>query len=221
MAENPEKITLEDVARLIEDKSSGAKIEVANKIARQYKSKGFTPEQLRLAEQIFRLLLRDAEVYVRKILSENLKDINNVPKDVVLNLAKDVAEVSIPVLEFSEVLNDNDLVAIINGTMEAAKHVAVTHRKSLNALVSDALVDTKNPEVIEELLHNQNAAINSDSFNKIIKEFPGNLHLIEQVIDHKSITVEVTEKILEKVSAAIKDQLEVKYKGQLGKIDEV
>lgn len=219
MADNL-KLSLEDVAKLIEDKSSEAKIVVANKIANQYKSKGFTAEQLRLAEQIFRLLLRDAEVHVRKILSENLKDIGSIPKDVILELAKDVSEVSIPVLEFSEVLNDEDLVSIINGTLETAKHIAITKRNSLSESISEALVDTKNEEVVKNLLNNQSAAINSDSFDKIIKEFPDNVKLIEQVVDHRSITVEVTEKILEKVSSAIKEKIEIKYLAQKNKIDE-
>ena len=132
---NQERLSIEDISRLAEDKSPNARIEVANKLAKQYRNKDFPPEQLKLAEQIFRLLLRDVEVHVRKAISDNLKDLKDVPRDVILQLTKDVKEVSIPVLEVSEVLTDTDLISIIQTTNEVASQIAISKRKNVSSKV--------------------------------------------------------------------------------------
>ncbi len=54
-----------------------------------------------MAEQIFRIMVKDAEVRVREALAINLKENPNVPHDVAVTLAKDVDQVALPVLRFS------------------------------------------------------------------------------------------------------------------------
>ena len=49
---------------------------------------------------------------VRDALSENLKENPNVPHEVALSLAQDVDQVSLPVLQYSEILSDQDLTEV-------------------------------------------------------------------------------------------------------------
>ncbi len=206
-----EKLSLEDIARLAEDKSPRTRIEVANKLAHQYSHDEIAPKQRELAEQIFRLLLKDAEVLVRRVMSDNLKNVRTVPHDIVLKLAQDVAHVSLPVLEFSEVLNDDDLVSIVNSTVEVACQLAVSRRKDVSEKVSSALVDTKKEEVVSSLLENQSAHISGKDIDAIVNEFSEKNNIVQLLVTHSSVTIELAEKIMNKVSSAIKKELTPKY----------
>ena len=59
-------------------------------------------------------LARDAAVRVRAILAEEIKLLDCVPKHLVLGLARDVnAIVAVPILQYSPLLSDSDLMEII------------------------------------------------------------------------------------------------------------
>ena len=59
-----------------------------------------------LAEDIFRIMVKDAEVRVRQALADNLKENLDLPRDVARALANDVDSVSLPIIQFSEVRNN-------------------------------------------------------------------------------------------------------------------
>ena len=61
----------------------------AAKVASEFNSQHMDDSARAVAEEIFRIMLRDAEVRVRRALSESLKDSELVPHDVALSLAKD------------------------------------------------------------------------------------------------------------------------------------
>ena len=146
----------EDVARLLANPDADARTEIAGKIALQHPA--LSAEQRKLAEDIFRLMVRDAEVRVRQALSRQLKENQFVPHDVAMSLAKDVEDVSLPMLEFSEVLSDADLIEIVR-SQEAIKAQAVARRAHVSTAVSDALVDTHNEDVVATLVANSGAKI--------------------------------------------------------------
>ena len=58
-------------------------------------------------------MIKDAEVRVREALAQNLKENPDLPHDVALSLAQDVDQVALPILQFSDVLTDDDLIEII------------------------------------------------------------------------------------------------------------
>src|SRR3546814_9519942 len=65
------------------------------------------------SDLIFRRLVADAEVLVRQALAANLKTTADLPHDLAVALARDVDSVSLPVLKYSEVLTDDDLIEIV------------------------------------------------------------------------------------------------------------
>ena len=107
-----------------------------------------------MAEDIFRIMGKDTEVRVREALSQNLKENPNVPHDIAVSLAKDVDSVSLPVLQFSEVLSDADLIEIVR-SQDPAKPVAIAQRSSVSEFVSSVLVDTENSDVVMSLVSNE------------------------------------------------------------------
>src|SRR4029078_6057351 len=104
-------LTFEEIQRFI-NSPVNTRIDIANNIAKHYQQHKYSSAQIKIAEQVFRTLLKDTEVQVRKAFSEAIKNIEDMPYDVVVKLARDIEEVSLPVLEFSDVLSDIDLIDI-------------------------------------------------------------------------------------------------------------
>lgn len=214
-----DKLSHEDIKALMDNPTAEVKIRVIEKLSGQYNSKDFSEAQIRLAEQIFRLLLKQAEIEVRKALAENLMYSKAVPHDVVLSLARDVEEVSTPVLEFSEVLTENDLVEIIKSTEKVACHLAVSRRNNVPEKVSDALIDTKNADVVDSLIQNDNARISKKGFEKVVENFSSSEKIVDSMITRGSIPNTIIEQMTVKVSKAIQQKLEKKYKNNFKEIN--
>lgn len=204
-------LTERDVERLLKEPSADSRLGVLEKIVQSYDRGEFNPREVAVAEQVFRLLVRDTELQVRQTLAESVKNNPYIPRDIVLSLAKDVEQVAIPVIEYSEVLSDADLVDIITTSRHMGKPTAVARRKKLSARVSNALVDTGSAQVVDALVRNAQADISTDAYGKIVKQFANEAEMMQRVARRPELPVTVVEKLITLVSSSLADQLEKKY----------
>jgi uncharacterized protein (DUF2336 family) len=122
-----------------------------------------------LMSDILRRLLHDAEMSVRRELSNKLAAMDNVPHDLIIALANDEIEVAHPILEKSELLHDTDLVEIIrHRTMQHQLSIAM--RRSVSEGVADALVENGDEDVIKALLENTNAHISKATMEYLVEQ---------------------------------------------------
>jgi uncharacterized protein (DUF2336 family) len=127
----------------------------------------------RNTHEALEVLARDQITKVRGILSDTLKDIVNAPADVIKTLAMDTEiEVSGPVLEFSPVLSDDDLVQIIEQGPAKGGMNAISKRASVTEVVSDAIVGTDDIDAIADLLSNDSAQIRESTLDDLIERAP-------------------------------------------------
>ena len=195
-----------DVARLLEDPSVETRAGMAKKVAASYEGDGLTDAERRLAEEIIRKMVHDAEARVRQALSESLKDNPDVPRDVVMKLASDTIDVATPVLQFSEVLTEEDLVEIVHTQSEDAQ-VAVARRESITAPLADALVDTNNENVVAELVANDGADISEETFQKVLDEFGDSERVNAPMTNRKRLPIAVAERLVALVSDQLREHL--------------
>ncbi|MEI6987049.1 MAG: DUF2336 domain-containing protein, partial [Rhodospirillaceae bacterium] len=120
-------LTKDDVVKLMTDPSPEHRAKLAGKVAHQFDNKALNAAERKLAEEIIRIMTKDAVVRVRQSLAENLKNSSDLPRDLALTMARDVEEVAMPILSMSVVLNDADLVEIIR-TGSPAKQTAIAGR---------------------------------------------------------------------------------------------
>jgi uncharacterized protein (DUF2336 family) len=207
MAKAP--LTQADVERLLADPSPDSRAEAAERVAESFDASiGATERQI--AEEIFRIMVKDAEQRVRQALSDSLKDNPAVPHDVALSLAQDVAEVSLPVIQFSDVLTDDDLLNIIADNDEA-KQVAVASRPSVSETVSSALVDTGNETVVTALVSNDGAEISRESFDKVVETLGDSEKVQEALVRRQKMPVAIAERLLTMVSENLRDELAARH----------
>lgn len=115
------------------------------------------------------VLARDQMTRVRRILSEILKDVAGAPPEVIKRLAIDSSiEVAGPVLEFSPLLTDEDLIEIIEAGTVKGGLSAISRRRHVTEGVSEAIVVTNDEEAIADLLGNKTAQIREQTLDDLI-----------------------------------------------------
>lgn len=204
----PQRQTLSkaDVERLLKDPSSQARVDTAAKIATDFTAGQLSDDERRIAEDIFGVMVRDAEVRVREALSENLHSCEHLSRDIAKSLAKDVESVSLPVIQFSTVLTDDDLIDIID-TDNAEKQKAVARREIVSEPVSSALVDTSNEDVVTTLVSNDGAKISEETLEKVVDEF-GDLESVnEPLVKRQKLPMAVAERLVGLVSEKLQEHL--------------
>lgn len=211
-------LSMEDVNHLLGN-SSENKIDVTNKIASYYKSGGFDSNQMQIAQDIFRLLVKDTETSIRQALSESLKDADNIPKEIILDLAQDIEEVSLPVVQFSNILTDADLIDIVNSSKSTAKQVAIAKRDNVSENLSNALINTSSEEVVGTLLDNNTANVSVDGYSRIVDQHGNNEQLLSSLVERDQLPVRVIEHLASAVSDAIYEKLSSKHTEIFDQID--
>lgn len=105
-------------------------------------------------------MVADAALRVRMNIAEAVKDLADGPRDIVLRLAHDPAVmVCEPVIRFSPLLTQEDLVTLIAAGPPPSTIMAVANRPKIDTSVSDAIVSTDDTAAIRALLANPTAQI--------------------------------------------------------------
>ena len=160
---------------LAKDDDADVRGDLASKIARIAPGLSANEQDKahRATYEALELLAKDQITKVRRILSEALRDVADAPPDVIKTLAMDTEiEVSGPVLEFSPVLTDEDLLEIIQSGPEKGGLNAISKRSAVSENVSDAIVGTNDVEAIADLLSNDSAQIREAALDDLIERAP-------------------------------------------------
>lgn len=205
------KLSKSDVERLLSDPSVDARVDAAAKIATHYDAAAdFGAQEKKLAEEIFSLMCKDAEERVRAALAANLKECPFLPHDIARTLADDVASVSTPILRFSSVLTDADLIEIVKSQGED-KQKAIASRPSVSTDVSDALIDTKNEAVVGTLVANDGAEISTVSMQRVLDDFADSDFVKSSMVGRSALPMEVSERLVNMVSDKLQQELAARH----------
>jgi len=158
---------------LADDDAEDVRAELAVKIARLMPglSQRESSHIFALTIETLECLARDASVRVRAILAEEIKSLNCIPKEVALMLAQDVETVvAAPILQYSPLLSDADLIEIIACGQVQEVLTAIASRKPVSEPVSDRLVQSLDVPTVATLLVNPDAKIRKETMDRIIEQ---------------------------------------------------
>jgi len=159
--------------RLADDDDEDVRVELAVKIARLMPGLAaqHSAHIVALTIETLEFLANDSATRVRTALSEEIKHLPNVPRDVVLALAHDAETiVAMPVLEYSPLLSDADLIEIIACGQVREVLTAVARRRPLNEKVSDTLVQSLDVPAVAALLVNPDEKIRKETLERVVAE---------------------------------------------------
>lgn len=208
VARNPS--TSAETNRLLAGSKDGdVRAELARKIGRLLPGLSEeTCEEIRtLTLDTLQCLADDQLPHVREILAEEIKALDCVPRRVVLRLAKDIECVAAPILEYSPLLSDSDLIDII--TTAEARHAlsAIARRRPLSARVSDAIALAMDIPSVAALLKNPDARIRQKTMDKIIDQAERIREWHRPLVMRSDLSQRAIRRIAGFVSASLIDQL--------------
>ncbi len=166
-----DRIDSEYLYGLARDKSVAGRMALAETISDLFLQRDctLTERERTLMFSILRQMIHDAEMSVRRLISAQLAERDDAPRDLVQRLANDEIEVAYPILTKSTVLHDTDLIEVIQQrTLEHQMAIAI--RQSVSETVSGALVQTGHKDVITTLLENYNAKISDATMEYLVDE---------------------------------------------------
>lgn len=127
----------------------------------------------RMTLEILGTLARDQAVAVRRVVADALKDQPNAPPGIVQQLARDLElSVSGPVLRYSPILSDEDLLQIIQAAPLDGHLVAIAERAGVSPGVSDAVARTESEAAVAALLGNASAQIREETLDRLLEMAP-------------------------------------------------
>ena len=158
---------------LADDTDDDVRVELARKIGRLMPDLAREEnEKLReLTIETLEKLASDQLPRVRAILAEEIKLLDCVPARVVKRLARDAElMVAAPILEYSPLLSDGDLMEIIATAKAKEALSAIARRRFLSPNVSDAIATSLDIPAIAALLANSDAKIREEALSQIIEQ---------------------------------------------------
>lgn len=115
-------------------------------------------------------LARDQLPMVRQVVAEVLKNESNIPPQIVQRLARDIEiMVAAPMLEFSPLLEDSDLLDIIEHAPVAGALSAISRRQGVSGTVADCVARSDDTDAIVELLNNPTAQMREDTLDMLVE----------------------------------------------------
>ena len=198
-------LTKQDVDLLMQNPAPEVRSQTARKVSLEYQ-KTISKKEKEIAEDIFRLVADDVEVKVRQDLAESLKECSSLPRDIIEKIINDVATVACPMIQYSTLLTEQDLIEIIK-TKDEEKQIAVASRSSVPYRVSETLIEEASEKPIVSLVSNNQADISDYAYQRLIERFREDEAVHRPLMMRSRVPAHILEKLINVVSDNLKRQL--------------
>jgi uncharacterized protein (DUF2336 family) len=206
MATTRSALTEEDIRTLVKGATPDERAAAAHKLCRTIDVASLSNDDRALAAEILRVMANDAAELVRRALAVTLKKSPLVPRDVALKLARDVESVALPVLSFSPVFTDEDLVEIVR-LGGPVRQVAIAKRPKLSPQVADSLAAEGTERAVVTACANEAAQFSEGGLSKVIDRFEASERVLAAIAYRQTLPLAVTEKLISLVSDQVREHL--------------
>jgi len=204
------RISQRDVELLAADPNPANRQAAMLRVGELYGSEPLTPAERQIALSIIQTILPEAELEIRRRLSETLKSTPHLDRALARRLAEDVLDVATPILVHSLALSDEDLVQVIQAcSIDHARAVAM--RPTLNVSVTDALINTDDEIVVLRVAANNNARISASGFHHVLDRFGDHARIAEAVGNRPALPLAIVERLATLVTGRTLERLIGRY----------
>jgi uncharacterized protein (DUF2336 family) len=196
----------QEVARLLTDRSPGARAELADRVATSLAEPDLKAAEIALAQDVLRILARDVAETVRASVSRGLRNSSRLPHDLARKLADDVDAVALPLLAESLVLTDDDLVELVRHG-SASHHETIAARPNIAETVSEALIAIAEEPAVVVLMRNHTARIGEQSMGHAIARFAGSDQVKNAMVSRPTLPISISERLVALVSKELQQRL--------------
>jgi uncharacterized protein (DUF2336 family) len=196
---------------LVRDPDEAVRADLARKVAALLPDLS-DDEQSQARERVIEMvtaLARDTAVRVRQVVADALKDVAEAPADVIRQLAADIEiVVAEPVLRWSPLLTDDDLLEIIGGNPVPGAVAAIAQRAGVSTAIADAIVGQDDDSAVAALLANPSAQIREETLDLIVERAPARPTWHPGLISRPVLPVRLVKRIASFVAASLLRKLE-------------
>jgi uncharacterized protein (DUF2336 family) len=182
--------TREVIIQLIDEASWTERAKLIERLGTRFSAGGLAASEWHAITDAFRVALFDSEPLVRRVLAESIKLATDLPRDILLSLARDTAAVAIPVLEHSPELSDLDLQPLVERGSPAHRF-AIAGRRRISAHLAAALSATSERPVLLRLLSNDGAALGEAMLHELLDRFADHPEIAEAIGRRRLLPVSV------------------------------
>lgn len=200
------RLTETDIRRLVRGANPDERSTAAHKLCRSMERVALSEDDRAAAQDIIRVLASDAAEQVRRALAVTLKSSRLVPPDVAARLARDVESVALPILNWSPVITDQDLIAVLRGGSKA-KQVAIARRPRVTSDVAAVIVSECCEAAVQAVCANDNAQLGVRALDTAIERFSQSDDVASAIANRRSLPPSVKEKLLALVSDDMRRRL--------------
>lgn len=201
-----------NIKALAHDPSPQVRAELSGRLAQGLQDSTIKLFEMDTVVDVLRILARDLEVQVRRSLALSLCHSMVAPHDVIMRLANDVADVAVPILQFSALLTDEDLTQLVDSSEEIMKLVAIAKRDTVSDAVATSLLKSGEERVIYTLFKNKGANISDDMLKHEWSHISANENLLETLVQRGDLSIGVAEKLYNVVSLEMKGYIASAYR---------
>ena len=203
-------LTEVDLRRLVRGGSVEDRVRAAHKLCSAVERIAISEADRLAAQKILRVLAEDAALRVRNALATALRASTLLPRDAALRLARDVEEVAVPVISFSPVFTDEDLIEVL-GLSSAEKQVALAGRPRLSERVTGVICDESGEAAVAAVCANDNAALAEPALARALERFPQSRPVTVAMARRKNLPLAISEKLLALVEGDLRRELIERY----------
>lgn len=188
-------VTRDVIVSLVEEASWTERAKSLDRLAQRFVDGMLDETEWHAVTDAFRIVLYDGEPLVRLVLAESVKAAPDLPRDILLALARDVATVAAPVLEHSPLLGEDDLLPI--ALRHSPTHrLAIAGRRQLSARLTAALCHGGERAVILRLLANDGATVTEETLHALLDRFPADAAITEAITRRRLLPVSVGSRLV-------------------------
>lgn len=195
---------------LAKDSSETGRQELLRVLTDLFIDSGDAPsaDQNALFGEVVASVLDDVATEARVEFSSRVANEKHLPKDVALKLAWDEVEVASPILQYSEVLDEDDLLEISKEQPQQCL-LAISRRKSLGGELTDVIVARGNKIVVETMAANEGAQFSPNGYSSLAQKARANPVLQSTLVDRKDMSAETAAALEPYLDAELRKRLSV------------
>lgn len=188
---------LSNLVELAQENSSEKRRDLMGQVADLFveDSDNHSDRELSLFGEVLIKLLDQSELPDRADIAGKVAPIEQTPRDLVLKLADDEAEVASPVLQHSPVLTTDDLLRLAK--IKGQDHLlAISKRDQLEGAVTDVLLERGEQPVRRSVASNSGAELSTWGARFLVKLAGEDEVIRDSMADRKDLTREVFDKLV-------------------------
>jgi uncharacterized protein (DUF2336 family) len=210
-AHNPRSASLlDDLEETLAHGTIARRVEALQRVTDLFVTRApeYSEELVAVFDDVYEYLTREIETSAKAILAQRLAPVPNAPPKTIRRLAFDESiMVAGPVLTLSPRLSDADLVD--NVLTRGREHMlAISRRATLSPIVTDALVEHGDNDVVHSTVSNPGANFSEMGFNRLVERAGGDDRLTTCICRRDDIPRQHYLALLARASNEVRARLE-------------